>query len=198
MPGVLYILISYLVGSILGGYILARALKLKDFAKVDLPGAAGTTRQTNSIILGILVGLFDALKGSLIVLLGKFLNLNLSVIVAGALFCVAGHNWPVFFKFKGGGGLATSIGTGLVLVPKLTGLSLGVAVIFGLIYSRFLRKMVPSILRTTAPAAGGAVGVLILVVLSLIQNASTELIIFCWGLMLVVYLKAIQRKISHN
>lgn len=67
--------------------------------------------------LWTLVG--DSLKGILIVVLGRFLQLEEWAIVGGAFFVILGHLYPIWLTFNGGKGVATFIGVGLVLSPKL-------------------------------------------------------------------------------
>ena len=60
----------------------------------------------------------DVLKGVLACLLGLWLLGNTGASLAG-IAVVLGHMYPVFYKFKGGKGVATSLGTSLVLNPLL-------------------------------------------------------------------------------
>lgn len=61
----------------------------------------------------------DSLKGILIVILGRLLQLEEWAIVGGAFFVILGHLYPIWLAFNGGKGVATFIGVGLVLSPKL-------------------------------------------------------------------------------
>ena len=61
----------------------------------------------------------DLLKGTIAVLIGYKLAGDIGGMAAG-LFVVIGHNWPVFLKFKGGKGVATSIGVALMITPVST------------------------------------------------------------------------------
>ncbi len=116
------ILISYLVGSIPWAYIFGRLLKGIDIRQFG----SGNVGATNALRVlgrgpGIVVLVLDILKGVLtVVILGQTEILS---IVFG-LCCICGHNWTVFLKFKGGKGVATTLGVLLGLAIKLSGLRL--------------------------------------------------------------------------
>jgi glycerol-3-phosphate acyltransferase PlsY len=59
----------------------------------------------------------DAVKGILACWSGYLLTGNHMVSLASGLFAILGHNWPVFFGFKGGKGVATSCGVLLYCFP---------------------------------------------------------------------------------
>jgi len=59
----------------------------------------------------------DFLKGVLAVLLANLLGLALVWQILAGICAILGHDFPIFAKFKGGQGLATSLGTMLVLFP---------------------------------------------------------------------------------
>jgi glycerol-3-phosphate acyltransferase PlsY len=74
--------------------------------------------------MGVIVALADALKGVFSVLLAKQLGLDLSwQCVAGAA-AIMGHDFPIFAHFRGGQGLATTIGTMFVLFPEIAAIGL--------------------------------------------------------------------------
>ena len=116
------ILISYLVGSIPWAYIFGRLLKGIDIRQFG----SGNVGATNALRVlgrgpGIVVLVLDILKGVLtVVILGQSEILS---IVFG-LCCICGHNWTVFLKFKGGKGVATTLGVLLGLAIKISGLRL--------------------------------------------------------------------------
>lgn len=116
------ILISYLVGSIPWAYIFGRLLKGIDIRQFG----SGNVGATNALRVlgrgpGIVVLVLDILKGLLtVVILGQTEILS---IVFG-LCCICGHNWTVFLKFKGGKGVATTLGVLLGLAIKISGLRL--------------------------------------------------------------------------
>ena len=97
---------------------------------------------------GILVFLLDSLKGFLPVTLARFLLLPqvgtagsaagvgflpYLMLVLVAVACVIGHMFPVYLKFKGGKGVATSLGVGLGIYPYYTLAGLLAFVLWGLV-----------------------------------------------------------------
>jgi glycerol-3-phosphate acyltransferase PlsY len=128
---ILGIIISYLIGSIPTGYIFGRLLKGLDIRKFG----SGNVGATNVLRVlgkwpGISALLLDILKGFLpIIFLGNFIFPRTTVsaeilYISLGISCIAGHNWTVFLGFKGGKGIATTLGVLLALAFKITGLNL--------------------------------------------------------------------------
>lgn len=118
---VLLVLVSYLLGSISFGYLITKKIKGVDVRKLG----SGNTGATNiSRIIGIkfavLVLILDALKGLAAILLSSYLSAETLVILLCGLAVIIGHNWPIFFAFKGGRGAATTLGVFLGLAPAAT------------------------------------------------------------------------------
>jgi acyl-phosphate glycerol 3-phosphate acyltransferase len=183
---VFFVIISYLLGSVCSGYIVAGALKKENFGREDLPGAAGSARQMG-LAKGILVGFLDALKGMIPPLLGKFFKLDLITICIACLAVVIGHNWPVFFKFRGGGGLSTTIGMSMIMVPKEFIIAFPLAIIGGYIYKYTLGRR----LKFHPNAVGGGVGTFLLPLLSFVFNEPLPVLILFTLVFLIVALKGI-------
>jgi len=115
----LIVISGYLLGSIPTGYIAGRIFKQVDIRKVGdgNMGAQNAFRQLGAGV-GIAVGIIDAGKGALAILIAQAANLpQITVLLAGAA-AVIGHNWPVFLRFRGGRGEATTIGVLLVTVTQ--------------------------------------------------------------------------------
>ena len=128
---ILMVVGSYLLGSICWAYILGRMVKKIDIRKYDNPGVAGAWRQLGPK-WAVLVTLLDIGKAALPVYLTKIIfPSDYLPIILVALAVVIGHNWPIFFQFRGGMGLATTIGSLSVLLPRETGIILLVACIVG-------------------------------------------------------------------
>jgi acyl phosphate:glycerol-3-phosphate acyltransferase len=124
---------AYLAGSIPFGLMIARSVGV-DVREVG-SGNIGATNVTRAVgkKLGALVLLLDAGKGALPVL-GALLLARAGiahpvVVAASALAAVAGHCFPVWLKFKGGKGVATSLGVFIVLDPLATGICVVVFVL---------------------------------------------------------------------
>jgi acyl phosphate:glycerol-3-phosphate acyltransferase len=108
-------LAAYLVGSLSFAVIVSRAMGLKDprtFGSKN-PGATNVLR-SGSKAAAIVTLLLDALKGLLPVLAVRFWGpargLEEGTIAIVGLAAFLGHLWPVFFRFRGGKGVATFIG----------------------------------------------------------------------------------------
>jgi glycerol-3-phosphate acyltransferase PlsY len=106
---------AYLIGSLSFAVIVSRAMGLADprtFGSKN-PGATNVLRSGNKAAAAITL-LLDALKGFVPVLLVKKLGgaygLHEGAMAAAAVAAFLGHLYPVFFRFKGGKGVATFIG----------------------------------------------------------------------------------------
>lgn len=122
MKILMYILsaaIGYLLGTFSTGTIVARLYGNLDLRKTG-SGNTGTTNALRSLgwLPGILTLVGDCLKGILGAWIGKMLGGQLGMLLGGG-FAVAGHDFPVFTRFKGGKGIATSLGATIVICPPV-------------------------------------------------------------------------------
>ncbi len=117
---ILLIVISYILGSIPFGLIISK-LRGIDPRKVG-SGNIGTTNVLRSagIIPAILTLLLDGGKGAISVFISNAIDPSSEYTgyIAG-LFSIIGHNFPVFLRFKGGKGVATTLGVLLVILPEI-------------------------------------------------------------------------------
>lgn len=110
-------LIGYALGNFSTGLIVA-----KHFAHIDIrkhgSGNAGSTNVLRTLgwLPSVLTLVGDVLKGVLGAVIG-YLIMGDSGARLGGLCAVIGHNWPVAFGFKGGKGIATSLGAIIVIEP---------------------------------------------------------------------------------
>lgn len=111
--------LSYIIGNMETSYIIAKNAAGIDIRKYG-SGNAGATNVLRTLgkKAGIAAFLGDALKGVLAVILGRLIAGEDGQIFAG-LFVVIGHNWPVFLNFKGGKGIATTIGVMTAINPYI-------------------------------------------------------------------------------
>jgi glycerol-3-phosphate acyltransferase PlsY len=106
-----FIIFSYLIGSISSAVLVCRGLGLGD----PRQGGSGNPGATNVLRLGgkkaaVIVLACDLLKGTIPVILAKIFGISAIEIGVVAVAAVLGHMYPVFFKFHGGKGVATALG----------------------------------------------------------------------------------------
>lgn len=115
--------IGYVIGSVPVGYIIARWRGVDD---VRLYGSGATGATNVSRVLGkryfFIVFALDFFKAYVTLLIAfyvcNFMPLNLSILAIGQLI---GNGWPVFLGFRGGKGVATSLGILALLLPWVAG-----------------------------------------------------------------------------
>jgi glycerol-3-phosphate acyltransferase PlsY len=151
-------IVSYLLGSIPFGYLLVRIFRGEDVRRSGSGNIGATNVSRKSPVLGVITLLLDALKGSAAVVVAIMLSRGEIVgwtdshpghpdhlcspmpsVVAvraatAALFAILGHMFPVWLKFRGGKGVATALGSFLIIAPKAILLAAGVFIIVLLIF----------------------------------------------------------------
>ena len=120
------VVIAYFLGSINFAVIFANAFLKKDVRELG-SGNAGTTNvmRTAGFLPGALTFICDALKGFAACFIGKMLFIHaypdtipwIYVAYMCGVACMLGHIFPIFFGFKGGKGVATSVGIFAVCCP---------------------------------------------------------------------------------
>ena len=120
-PYLIVMLGSYLLGSIPFGLILVRVFRGEDVRTTGSGNIGATNVARQSPALGIATLILDAAKGFAAVVLTRTVidgpNAKLLMTVA-ALLAALGHMFPVWLRFRGGKGVATSLGSFLLLTPK--------------------------------------------------------------------------------
>jgi len=113
----LIVALGYLLGSIPTAHIAGRISKKVDIRRIGdgNMGAANAFRQLGAKV-GVAVGIIDAAKGAVAVLIAQAAGLPLVTVLSTGTAAVVGHNWPVFIGFRGGRGEATTIGVLLALL----------------------------------------------------------------------------------
>ncbi len=122
------LIVCYFVGSVNGAVVISTAHGGDDVRK-EGSGNAGMTNMIRSrgIIPGVMTFLIDTFKGTVVCLIAKIWILPYIysalpyellrpeyTVYYCALACIFGHIYPVFFGFKGGKGVSTTLGVGLV------------------------------------------------------------------------------------
>lgn len=135
-------IIAYLLGSISFSVIISKKMAGFDVREKG-SGNAGSTNVLRTVgkKAAVLTLICDCLKGVLAILIAyiagnivKDIDKSLLVQLAG-IFVVIGHTFPVFFKFKGGKGVATSLGV-LLMVNWQIGL---ICLVFALVLMTLTR-----------------------------------------------------------
>ncbi len=173
---VLSAVIGYLLGCISFGYLAGKLFKGKDIRDVG-SGNAGTANVIRNYgwAIGLLTFIGDVAKGVGAALIGGLLVPQIGMngvtvfgmfeqtgvpigVCIGGLAVVIGHIWPVFLKFRGGKGVATSLGVFLIIMPVHAAIVLGVCIII--------------IALTRTISIGSLIGTMLMVVVSFL---------FFWG-----------------
>lgn len=118
---VLLCFLAYLAGSVLFALPVCRAWHLPD-PRAQGSGNPGATNvyRTGGWAPAVLTLVLDASKGGFPVWLASMAELSIFAQAIVALCAVTGHMIPVFYRFKGGKGVATALGAGLALAPLTT------------------------------------------------------------------------------
>ena len=204
-------LIGYLLGSIPFGLILAKSMAGVDVREWG-SGKVGATNVLRSAgkRVAIISALLDTAKGVIAVLFAGLI-IGKSYVVVGnfgfgpllgqvlaGLAAVAGHNWSIFLKFRGGSGVATFFGGWIALVPLVA--------LFG---GEILFLGAASTLFVSLGSIAGVVGTYaILVPLTIINNWPLEYLLYAFvGTAMIIYthrgnivrlFKGIERKLGEK
>jgi acyl phosphate:glycerol-3-phosphate acyltransferase len=166
---ILFALASYLLGSIPTGYLLVRAADRRDIRDFG-SGATGATNvlRVKGLKFAIPVVVVDVLKGFLPAFLGLRLFHDPTLAALAGFLAVVGHCFPFAIGFRGGKGMATSVGVFAALALPLALACLGVFVL--------------TIVLTRTISLGSILGVLAFPLLTIITRGPSG--IFPWGLAL--------------
>ncbi|WP_031219157.1 glycerol-3-phosphate 1-O-acyltransferase PlsY [Alicyclobacillus acidoterrestris] len=119
---ILSIIIAYLIGSISTSTIVVKMVSGKDIRQFGSGNAGATnTSRVLGTKWGIAVLVIDALKGMIALsIVSALAHANPVALALSAIAVVVGHNWPIYFGFRGGKGIATTIGVLLWMAPLMT------------------------------------------------------------------------------
>ena len=129
--------VGYLLGNISSGILIAKLYGIRDIRKQG-SGNAGTTNVLRTLgwVPSVLTLVGDCLKGLVAALIGKWLGGDIGLLVGGTM-AIIGHDYPVFFGFKGGKGIATSWGLIIAVNPWIA-LTLLALVLLIVGFSRYM------------------------------------------------------------
>lgn len=122
---------AYFIGAIPTAYIFGRLLKGIDIRQ----HGSGNVGATNAFRVlgrgpGVLVLLIDVAKGIIpVALIAPYFSLGVNGLIVTGLVAVCGHNWTCFLNFKGGKGIATTLGVLLGLTVAVPQIRLAVALV---------------------------------------------------------------------
>mgnify|MGYP001140850007 CR=1 FL=1 len=117
---VIALVVSYLVGSVNFSIVFSKLL-LKQDIRTKGSGNAGFTNTLRNYgkVYGAAVFLCDILKTVAVILAARFIFKERIAEYCAAVGVILGHNFPVFFGFKGGKGVLTTISSLVMLAPKI-------------------------------------------------------------------------------
>ncbi|TLE03452.1 glycerol-3-phosphate 1-O-acyltransferase PlsY [Helicobacter japonicus] len=122
---VIFYFLAFIIGGIPFGWLLVKILYKVDIRQIG-SGSIGATNVYRAIkekdekkakILSILTIILDATKGLIIVAIAKIMGLSYETQWTIALLAIIGHCYSPFLGFKGGKGVATAIGSVILLIP---------------------------------------------------------------------------------
>ena len=116
---ILAAIIGYLFGNIPSGVLIAKGYGIRDIRKHG-SGNTGTTNVLRTLgwLPSVLTLVLDCLKGYVACLIGQRLGDDPGMLIGG-LCAILGHDFPVFMGFRGGKGIATSLGLVIAISPWL-------------------------------------------------------------------------------
>jgi glycerol-3-phosphate acyltransferase PlsY len=175
---ILSIVIGYLLGSIPFTQVVAKGVKGIDLREVGSRNVGGRNLiRSVGVRWGLIGGILDGFKGIAAMIVAGALSISAPLSFYAGMAAVAGHNWPIWLRFRGGKGLATALGVVLWLIPAQALISLIVA----LIVLKFTRNiLLTSLTSFTA---------LFLGIKFMLPNS--PYLWLAWGLFIVVLLASI-------
>lgn len=122
---IIFYIIAFLFGGIPFGWLLVKLVYKVDIREVG-SGSIGATNVYRAIkdkdekkakLFSLLTIILDAIKGLIVVALAKIVGLSFETQWTIALLAILGHCYSPYLGFKGGKGVATAIGSVLLLIP---------------------------------------------------------------------------------
>lgn len=165
MKSIIIVLICYLIGNISFSFLLTKVKLKKDIREFG-SGNAGTTNVLR--VLGkkyaVMVLVADVLKGVIVILLSRLFEVSEVTIILCGLAVILGHNWPAIMGFRGGKGIATSIGVFITFDPIVALICIGIGVVI-IIVSKYV-------------SLGSVIGMAIFPIVVIALSRSVEEVLF--------------------
>ncbi|MGL4538872.1 MAG: glycerol-3-phosphate 1-O-acyltransferase PlsY [Cetobacterium sp.] len=122
MKFLIFAVIAYIFGSLPCGVWLGKGVKNIDIREYGSKNSGATNAyRILGPKYGIMVLILDALKGYIPLYIASLFNIGGIYIILLGLVAILGHTFSFFLQFKGGKGVATSLGVFLFLMPKVVG-----------------------------------------------------------------------------
>lgn len=132
----LWIIFSYLLGSIPFGYLITRLSTGKNVLEIGWRKTSGSNVFKHvGKWQGALSGGLDVLKGYLAVFFAQRLGLPIEIQIYSGIAAVCGHNWSIYLKFAGGRGVGTFVGAFFALSPGILGYSVIPFILLAIIWN---------------------------------------------------------------
>lgn len=129
--------IGYLLGSISTGILYSKHLLGRDVRTAGSKNAgASNMLRVHGTFPGVITFAGDCVKAIVAITLGKWIGSHNGALLAG-LFVVLGHNWPLFFSFKGGKGIACCSAVFILCYP-VYGIAAVIACLLTIYITRFI------------------------------------------------------------
>ena len=174
----IFIVASYLWGSISPSYIVTRLKKGIDLRQygTGTVGGSNVGRQIG-ITWMIAVGALDVLKGMLSFLLARVWGFDPGLAIVASLATIIGHNWSIYLGFKGGRGVGTTVG-----VLFAWDVYLALVLLFALAVGWIIKQGAP----------GTAVGLSLLAPIAWMLGDAPEIVGGCALLALIILVKRLE------
>jgi len=117
--------LCYAIGSLPTAYLFTRYILGQDIWQIgDFNSGAANVFRNVGAKAGVAVGAIDIIKGALVIVLAMVLVDDTGMEMMAGAAALAGHNFPVHLRFRGGRGAATAVGILIASVP-IIGLPIG-------------------------------------------------------------------------
>ena len=117
--------LSYAIGSLPTAYLFTRYILGQDIRQIgDFNSGAANVFRNVGAKTGVAVGAIDIIKGALVIVLAMVLVDDTGMEMMAGAVALAGHNFPVYLRFRVGRGAATAVGILIASVP-IIGLPIG-------------------------------------------------------------------------
>jgi glycerol-3-phosphate acyltransferase PlsY len=172
------LVLAYLWGSLSPAFFVAyrvARIDLRQFGSGNV-GSSNVGEQLGRAWI-IVVGFLDLVKGFLPSMLVRAWGFDLQMVVLVGIATVIGHNWSLYLRFRGGRGIAATIG---VLLAWDVRLALGLLVLFAL--SSWLKQSAP----------GALIGLIFLVLGAWLLGDAPEIVLACAAVAILVLMKRLE------